>query len=104
MKRTRKSFDLEPLINAVLIACSVLSAIVALFTAHENKTLREQNKALSERVTKLPDDFGGVGYISDKTDSYIDVVGYGRFVINEDESRFLDKGDKAPRYILERGQ
>uniref|UniRef100_UPI003F68C4E6 hypothetical protein n=1 Tax=Streptococcus pluranimalium TaxID=82348 RepID=UPI003F68C4E6 len=66
-------------------------------------TLREQNKALSERISKLPESFGGVGYISDKTDSYIDVVGYGRFLINEDETQFLDKGDKAPQYILERG-
>uniref|UniRef100_UPI003F68EFB3 hypothetical protein n=1 Tax=Streptococcus pluranimalium TaxID=82348 RepID=UPI003F68EFB3 len=104
MKRTRKPFDLKPLIHAILITCSVLSVIVALFTAHKNKTLREQNKALSERISKLPESFGGVGYISDKTDSYIDVVGYGRFVINNDESQFLDKGDKVPRYILERGQ
>ncbi|MFU2205270.1 hypothetical protein [Streptococcus pluranimalium] len=99
----RKSFNLKPLITVVLIACRVLIVIVALFTAHENKTLREQNKALLERVSKLPESFGGVGYISGKTDSYIDVVGYGRFVINEDESQFLDKGDKAPQYILERG-
>lgn len=104
MKRTRKPFDLKSLIQVVLIACSVLSVSVVLFAAHENKTLREQNKAISERVTKLPESFGGVGYISDKTDSYIDVVGYGRFLINEDESQFLDKGDKAPQYILDRGQ
>ncbi|MGQ9412190.1 hypothetical protein [Streptococcus pluranimalium] len=104
MKRTRKPFDLKPLIHAILIACIVLSVSVALFTAHENKTLREQNRALSERVEKLPEAFGGVGYISDKTDTYIDVVGYGRFLINEDEAQFLDKGDKAPQYILERGQ
>ncbi|WP_438835628.1 hypothetical protein [Streptococcus pluranimalium] len=103
MKRTRKPFDLKPLITAILIVCSVLSVSVALFTTGKNKTLREQNKALSERVTKLPEAFGGVGYISDKTDSYIDIVGYGRFVINNDESQFLDKGDKAPKYILERG-
>lgn len=103
MKRTRKLFDLKPLIRAILISCSVLSVIVALFTAHENKTLRERNKALSERVKNLPESFGGVGYISDKTDTYIDVVGYGRFLINEDESQFLDKGDKAPQYIVERG-
>lgn len=104
MKRTRKPFDLKPLIQVILIACSVLSVIVALFTVGQNKALREQNRALSERVTNLPEAFGSVGYISDKTDSYIDVVGYGRFVINEDEAHFLDKGDKAPRYIVERGQ
>ncbi|WP_170240482.1 hypothetical protein [Streptococcus hyovaginalis] len=99
-----KSFDLKPLIHVILIACSILSVTVALFTINENKTLREQNKALSERVEKLPEAFGGVGYISEKGDGYIDVVGYGRFVINNDESQFLDKGDKAPQYILERGQ
>ncbi|AXJ12490.1 hypothetical protein [Streptococcus pluranimalium] len=104
MKRTRKPFNLNPLIHAILIICSVLSVIVALFTAHENKTLREQNRALSERVEKLPEAFGGVGYISEVGDGYIDVVGYGRFLINEDEAQFLDEGDKAPRYILERGQ
>ena len=103
MKRTRKPFNLKPLIRAVLIVCSVLSVSVALFTVHENKTLRKQNKAISERVEKLPEAFGGVGYISEVGDGYIDVVGYGRFVINNDESQFLDKGDKAPRYILERG-
>lgn len=103
MKRTHKPFDLKPLIHAILIICSVLSVSVALFTAHENKTLREQKKALLEVEKKLPEAFGGVGYISGKTDNYIDVVGYGRFVINEDEAQFLDKDDKAPRYIVERG-
>ena len=104
MKRTRKPFNLKPLISAILIACSVLSLLVALFTTNENKTLREQNKALSERVEKLPEAFGGVGYIYEKGDGYIDVVGYGRFVINNDESQFLDKGDKVPTYIMLRGQ
>ncbi len=85
-------------------SCIVLLMIGVALSQKEIITLREQNKALSESVTKLPDDFGGVGYISDKTDSYIDVVGYGRFLINEDETQFLDKGDKAPRYIWERGQ
>ncbi|WP_438832847.1 hypothetical protein [Streptococcus pluranimalium] len=84
-------------------SCIVLLMIGVALSQKEIITLREQNKALSESVTKLPDDFGGVGYISDKTDSYIDVVGYGRFLINEDETQFLDKGDKAPQYILERG-
>lgn len=98
-----RPFNLKPLISTILIACSVLSVSVALFTTHENKTLRQQNKALSERVTKLPEAFGGVGYISEVGDGYIDVVGYGRFVINEDEAQFLDKGDKAPTYIMERG-
>ena len=103
MKRTRKSFVLEPLINAVLIACSVLSVSVALFTTGQNKALREQNRILLEREGELPESFGGVGYISNKGDGYIDVVGYGRFLINEDEAQFLDEGDKAPQYILERG-
>lgn len=98
-----KPFDLKPLIRAILITCSVLSACVALFTTNENKTLREQNKALSERVEKLPEAFGGVGYISEVGDGYIDVVGYGRFVIDNDEAQFLDKGDKVPTYIMERG-
>lgn len=98
-----KPFDLKPLIRAILIVCSILSVTVALFTTNENKTLREQNKTLSERAVKLPEAFGGVGYISEVGDGYIDVVGYGRFVINNDESQFLDKGDKAPRYIVERG-
>lgn len=104
MRRTHKPFDLKPLIRAILIACSALSLWVALFTTNENKTLREQNKALSERVEKLPEAFGGVGYISDIGDGYIDVVGYGRFVINNDEAQFLDKGDKVPTYIMLRGQ
>lgn len=103
MKRSHKPFDLKPFIHAILITCSVLSVIVALFTTGENEALREQNKALLEREGKLPESFGGVGYISGKTDSYIDVVGYGRFVINNDESQFLDKGDKVPTYILDRG-
>lgn len=103
MKRINKPFNLKPLISAILIACSVLSVSVALFTTHENKTLREQNKALSERTVKLPEAFGGVGYISDKTENYIEVVGYGRFLITGAESQFLDKGDLVPQYILERG-
>lgn len=98
-----KPFDLKRLIHAILITLTLLSLWVALFTTNENKTLREQNKALSERVTKLPEAFGGVGYISEVGDGYIDVVGYGRFVINNDESQFLDKGDKVPTYIMERG-
>ncbi|MGV3051459.1 hypothetical protein [Streptococcus hyovaginalis] len=104
MKRTHKPFNLKPLIRVILIACTLLSIWVALFTTNENKTLRKQNKALSERVTKLPEAFGGVGYISEIGDGYIDVVGYGRFVINNDEAQFLDKGDKVPMYIMERGQ
>ncbi|MGV3161985.1 hypothetical protein ACEF17_07405 [Streptococcus hyovaginalis] len=99
-----KPFDLKPLIHAILIACTLLSLWVALFTTNENKTLREQNRALSERVEKLPEAFGGVGYISEKGDGYIDVVGYGRFAINSDESQFLDKGDKVPTYIMLRGR
>lgn len=99
----RKPFNLNPLIQAILIVCSILSLWVALFTTNENKTLKEQNKALSERVEKLPEAFGGVGYISEVGDGYIDVVGYGRFVINNDESQFLDKGDKVPTYIMLRG-
>lgn len=98
-----KPFDLKPLIRAILIVCSVSSVMVALFTTNENKTLREQNKALSKRVEKLPEAFGGVGYISDKTENYIEVVGYGRFLITGAESQFLDKGDLVPQYILERG-
>ncbi|CAM3409767.1 DUF4651 domain-containing protein [Streptococcus pluranimalium] len=85
-------------------SCIVLLMIGVALSQKEIITLREQNKSLSEHISKLPEAFGGVGYISDKTDSYIDVVGYGRFVINNDESQFLDKGDKAPQYILERGQ
>lgn len=84
-------------------SCIVLLLIGVVLSQKEIITLKTQNKALSERVTKLPEAFGGIGYISDKTDTYIDVVGYGRFVINEDEAQFLDKGDKAPQYILERG-
>lgn len=105
MRRTRRPFDLKPLIHVILIACSVLSISVALFTIYQNKTLRERNKSLSERVVNLPDDFGGVGYIKavSRDDLFIDVIGYGRFVINQDESQFLQVGDKAPQYILERG-
>ncbi|CAM2760721.1 Uncharacterised protein [Streptococcus acidominimus] len=103
MRRTHKPFNLKPLIHAILITLMLLSLWVALFTTNENKTLREQNKALSERVEKLPEAFGGVGYISDKTETYIEVVGYGRFLITGAESQFLDKGDLAPQYILERG-
>lgn len=104
MKRARKPFNLKPLIRAVLIVCSVLSVMLVVFTTHENKTLREQNKGLSERVVNLPDDFGAAGYIKAVGDDYIDVIGYGRFVINNDESQFLQVGDKAPQYILERGK
>ncbi|MFU2180728.1 hypothetical protein ACMZ6Y_00355 [Streptococcus pluranimalium] len=103
MKRTRKPFNLKPLIQTILIVCSVLSLWVALFTTNENKTLREQNKALSERAVKLPEAFGGVGYISGVGDDYIEVVGYGRFLITADEGQFLQVGDKVPTYILERG-
>ncbi|MGT2623954.1 hypothetical protein [Streptococcus thoraltensis] len=99
-----KPFNLNPLIQAILIACTLLSLWVALSTTKANKGLREENKRLSERVTKLPEAFGGVGYISAVGEDYIDVVGYGRFLINEDEAQFLDKGDKVPQYILERGQ
>lgn len=84
-------------------SCIVLLMVGVVLSQAEIRTLREQNKALSESVTKLPEAFGGVGYISEVGDGYIDVVGYGRFVINEDEAQFLDKGDKAPRYIVERG-
>ena len=76
---------------------------MALFTTHENKTLREQNKRLPECAVNLPDDFGAAGYIKAVGDDYIDVVGYGRFLIDDDERQFLQVGDKAPKYILERG-
>lgn len=68
--------------------------------------LKKENKDLSETEKSKPDDFGGVGYIYavSRDDLHIDVVGYGRFLIDKDEAQFLDKGDKAPQYILERGQ
>lgn len=103
MRRTRRPFDLKPLIHVILIACSVLSISAALFTIYQNKTLRERNKSLSERVVNLPDDFGSAGYIKAIGGDYIDVIGYGRFLINDDESQFLQVGDKAPQYILDRG-
>lgn len=103
MRRRHKPFDLKPLICLILTVCSVLSVLVALFTTHENKTLREQNKRLSERVVNLPDDFGAAGYIKEVGDDYMDVIGYGRFLIDEEEEQFLQVGDKAPKYILERG-
>ncbi|MDG3141429.1 hypothetical protein MKL29_00955 [Streptococcus suis] len=103
MRRRHKLFDLKPLIYLILTVCSVLSVMLVLFITHENKTLREQNKRLSERVVKLPDDFGAAGYIKAVGDDYIDVIGYGRFLIDDDESQFLQVGDKAPKYILERG-
>ncbi|WP_438467826.1 hypothetical protein [Streptococcus pluranimalium] len=84
-------------------SCIVLLMVGVVLSQAEIRTLKTQNEALSERVEKLPEAFGGVGYISEVGDGYIDVVGYGRFVINSDESQFLDKGDKVPRYILERG-
>ncbi|MGT2833398.1 hypothetical protein [Streptococcus halotolerans] len=68
---------------------------------------RLENKIESlevKREQKLPEAFGGVGYISKVGEDYIDVVGYGRFLITPDESQFLQVGDKAPAYILERGQ
>ncbi|MFU2203607.1 hypothetical protein ACM0QA_02365 [Streptococcus pluranimalium] len=77
--------------------------IGVVLSQNEIHSLKKENKTLSERVTKLPEAFGGVGYISEKGDGYIDVVGYGRFVINNDESQFLDKGDKVPTYIMLRG-
>ncbi len=85
-------------------SCIVLLMVGVVLSHTEIRTLKTQNKALSERAVKLPEAFGGVGYISEVGDGYIEVVGYGRFIINNDESQFLDKGDKAPRYILERGQ
>ena len=84
-------------------SCIVLLLIGVVLSQAEIRTLKTQNEALSERAVKLPEAFGGVGYISEKGDGYIDVVGYGRFVIDNDESQFLDKGDKVPSYILERG-
>ncbi|MEQ9809200.1 hypothetical protein [Streptococcus jiangjianxini] len=106
MKRTRKPFNLNPLIQAILIVCTILSLWVALSTRRANKELREENKRLVERMAKLPEAFGGVGYISaiSRDELYIEVVGYGRFLITPDESQFLQVGDKAPQYILERGQ
>ncbi|WP_242258126.1 DUF1372 family protein [Streptococcus thoraltensis] len=98
-----KPFNLNPLIQAILIACTLLSLWVALSTTKANKELREENKRLSERVTKLPEAFGGVGYISKVGEDYIDVVGYGRFLITADESQFLQVGDKLPTYIMLRG-
>lgn len=84
-------------------SCIFLLIIGVVLSQNEIHSLKKENKALSERVEKLPEAFGGVGYISEKGDGYIDVVGYGRFVIDNDESQFLDKGDKAPQYILEKG-
>ncbi|MFV8064257.1 hypothetical protein ACMZ5S_07350 [Streptococcus pluranimalium] len=78
--------------------------IGVVLSQNEIHSLKKENKALYERVEKLPEAFGGVGYISEKGDGYIDVVGYGRFVINNDEAQFLDKGDKVPTYIMLRGQ
>lgn len=98
-----KPFNLNPLIQAILIACTLLSVWVALYTTKENNELREENRALSERVEKLPEAFGGVGYISKVGEDYIDVVGYGRFLITADESQFLQVGDKLPTYIMLRG-
>lgn len=84
-------------------SCIVLLLIGVVLSQAEIRTLKTQNEALSERAVKLPEAFGGVGYISNKGEDYIDVVGYGRFLITADESQFLQVGDKVPTYIMLRG-
>lgn len=84
-------------------SCIFLLIIGIGLSQNEIHSLKKENKTLSERVEKLPEAFGGVGYISEVGDGYIDVVGYGRFVIDNDEAQFLDKGDKVPTYIMLRG-
>lgn len=105
MKRIAKELALYFLIGFIAILMMFGMQDKNQQLAAQNKTLREQNRALSERVVNLPDDFGSAGYIKavSRDDLFIDVVGYGRFVINQDESQFLQVGDKAPSYILERG-
>lgn len=104
MKRVKKKrFNIALLFNILVPICIGLLAGVTIQTVSENKKLEKQNKELTQRVDKLPEAFGGVGYISDKTETYIEVVGYGRFFITGAESQFLDKGDLVPQYILERG-
>ncbi|ESV55143.1 hypothetical protein SAG0136_07975 [Streptococcus agalactiae LMG 14747] len=99
MRRTHKQLNLTLLIPLCILSLMV----VTIYTVNENKKLEKQNKELTQRVDRLPEAFGGVGYISDKTETYIEVVGYGRFLITGAESQFLDKGDLVPQYILERG-
>ena len=35
--------------------------------------------------------------------NYIDVYGYGRFLVSQEEAAKLNKGEHAPKYILKRG-
>lgn len=43
------------------------------------------------------------GVIKEVGKNYIDIYGYGRFLVSQEEATKLNKGEHAPKYILKRG-
>lgn len=43
------------------------------------------------------------GVIKEVGKNYIDVYGYGRFLVSSEEAAQLKQGEHAPQYILKRG-
>lgn len=43
------------------------------------------------------------GVIKEVGKNYIEVYGYGRFLVSQEEAAKLNKGEHVPKYILKRG-
>lgn len=43
------------------------------------------------------------GVIKEVRKNYIEVYGYGRFLVSQEEAAKLKQGEHAPKYILKRG-
>lgn len=43
------------------------------------------------------------GVIKEVGKNYIEVYGYGRFLVSREEAARLNKGEHVPKYILKRG-
>ena len=102
--------DIDKLLVTLKYAAITLFYIVSLFALFT--WITEMNKDTKELAQKYPTVTRGnytyTGYIVKKYRNKgiptIEVVGYGRFVISEEEFKQLDVGTMVPDYIAMRSQ
>lgn len=80
----------------------ILIVFTNLFTLHTNLQYKQLKETINSSK-RLPEAFGGVGYISSINGNTITVVGYGKFLVSNNELNSLSVGEECPQYILKRG-
>ncbi|WP_183121872.1 DUF1372 family protein [Streptococcus iniae] len=82
----------------ILISISVLPTLILMQVNEINN-----KPAKNQQVNYVRDSVGSPGTISAINGNTVSVVGYGKFIVTDDELGYLQVGDKAPNFLLERG-